>query len=136
MNEKSAFHQRLLLAFKRARIDTNSPTKLATAFNLRHTGQSVTTQAVHKWLSGTSIPGQAKLRTLASWLGVSPEWLRYGDPSQKPGRDGLSVVQNLAPYVVTEDSIGPAFSQLSEEHKQVVCGVIATLLGIESEQRR
>lgn len=38
----------------------------------------MTSHAARKWLMAESIPAQAKLKTLAEWLGVSAEWLRFG----------------------------------------------------------
>jgi len=45
---------------------------------VRFTGRPVTVHAARKWLFGESIPTQDKMRTLADWLGVSANWLRYG----------------------------------------------------------
>jgi hypothetical protein len=40
---------------------------------------------VRKWLVGESIPTQDKLRILANWLGVTAEWLRYGNEDPANG---------------------------------------------------
>jgi transcriptional regulator with XRE-family HTH domain len=51
---------------------------LALQFNLRHPRDSVTPQAAQKWLSGKARPTADKIETLAIWLNVSIQWLRYG----------------------------------------------------------
>lgn len=76
--EKQAFAARLRDALAHANV--RGPTKLALEFNLRHAGQSISMQAVHKWLSGMTIPSADKILTLAKWLKVDPHWLRYGSP--------------------------------------------------------
>jgi len=35
-------------------------------------------QAVQKWVSGVQFPRDKTLRQLAEYLGVTPEWLRFG----------------------------------------------------------
>lgn len=47
------------------------------------------TQATHKWLSGESMPGRANMLAIAEWLGVSVEWLAYGDESKRPNYSKL-----------------------------------------------
>lgn len=136
MDEKAAFSQRLILALKRAGVDTTSPTKVAIAFNLKHRGQSVSTQAVHKWLHGNSIPGQDKVRTFAKWLRVAPEWLRFGEPPPAKAEKGRRIKEELPPYDLTEEPLADAFARLNDDHKQVVREVIATLLRVEAERQR
>mgnify|MGYP001547095961 CR=1 FL=1 len=63
---------------KRSRKKVDTAADLALQFNLRHTKESVTPQATQKWLSGKSRPTPDKIETLADWLGVSAQWLRYG----------------------------------------------------------
>lgn len=76
--EKQAFAVRLREAL--AHTNVRGPTKLALEFNLRYAGQSVSMQAVHKWLNGTAIPSADKILTLAKWLKADPHWLRHGSP--------------------------------------------------------
>lgn len=59
--------------------DGTSPTRLAREFNRRYPGAPVTLHAARKWLNGEAVPVQDKLRTLASWLGVGADWLRFGE---------------------------------------------------------
>jgi len=77
-SERENFSKRLQQALRNADYSPESPTQLAREFNIRFSGGRVTVHAVRKWLVGESIPTQEKLRTLAQWLGVPAEWLRYG----------------------------------------------------------
>lgn len=76
--ERKGFSERLQHALRGAGYSPDSPTYLAREFNFRFPGRPVTVHAARKWLVGESIPTQEKLRTLAQWLGVSAEWLRFG----------------------------------------------------------
>lgn len=79
--EKAAFSERLKFALQRSPHKVAGATDLARHFNLRHHGaHPVSTQTVHKWLTGRTIPMPDKLRTLATWLRVDLHWLRYGPP--------------------------------------------------------
>lgn len=40
-----------------------------------------TPQAANKWVSGIQFPREKYLRRIADFLGVTPEWLRFGSPS-------------------------------------------------------
>lgn len=131
MSEKSEFSQRLHAALKQAGAQTVSPTKLAIDFNLHHRGKPVSTQAAHKWLNGTAIPAQDKVRTLAEWLNVSPEWLRYGD-SEKKTRN--AVHQNVPPHLTLEDQMLSEFRQLSEANRIVARAVVTTLLRLDKKR--
>ncbi|GAB2902662.1 transcriptional regulator [Paralcaligenes ginsengisoli] len=77
-DEKIAFAERLKQALKRSRKKVETAADLALQFNLRHSNEPVTPQAAQKWLSGKSRPMPDKIETLADWLGVSAQWLRYG----------------------------------------------------------
>jgi CheY-like chemotaxis protein len=76
--ERARFQARLNKAMRFGGYDA-SPTLLAREFNSRFEGRSITIHAARKWLLGESIPTQDKLRVLANWLGVTAEWLRFGD---------------------------------------------------------
>src|SRR3954470_14630765 len=84
-DEKLSFSRRLKEAMRRARTEAESPTRIAREFNLRFEGDPVTAQAVRKWLDGRALPSQDKMRALASWLEVSPQWLRFGELERKEG---------------------------------------------------
>ena len=76
--EREAFSRRLRDALERIGDNGSSPARLAREFNRRYPGSPVTLHAVRKWLLGDALPAQDKLRVLAAWLGVTPEWLRFG----------------------------------------------------------
>jgi transcriptional regulator with XRE-family HTH domain len=54
----------------------------------------ITTAAAQKWLNGTARPTVDKIDTLAEWLNVSAQWLRFGiaesRPATTPDRKGHS----------------------------------------------
>lgn len=76
-NEKAEFSLRLREAIQQAGHSLR-PVDVERAFNSRYYGQSVTMQAVRRWLRGEAIPSQEKLQVLAEWLNVEPHVLRYG----------------------------------------------------------
>jgi transcriptional regulator with XRE-family HTH domain len=77
-NERDGFSERLQQALRNAHYSPDSPTRLAREFNVRFSGRPITVHAARKWLVGEAIPTQEKLRTLAEWLGIPAEWLRFG----------------------------------------------------------
>jgi transcriptional regulator with XRE-family HTH domain len=83
IDEKAAFSKRLKLALRRSSEPVNGATELALRFNLRYTGEAVTAQTAHKWITGRAIPTNDKLATIAKWLNVDEHWLHYGPPSKK-----------------------------------------------------
>lgn len=78
--EKHAFAARLKQALTRSSKKISSAAELALQFNLRTTGEPVSAQAAHKWLMGAAMPTVDKMETLAIWLDVPLQWLRYGIP--------------------------------------------------------
>lgn len=82
--EREEFSQRLQQALSNAAYSPDSPTQLAREFNVRFVGRPITVHAARKWLVGEAIPTQEKLRTLAQWLGVPAEWLRFGASADAP----------------------------------------------------
>src|SRR3990167_7539392 len=82
-DEKHEFSTRLHEALARAGIKTPTATTVARKFNVLYAGEPVTAQAVRKWLEGTAIPAQDKIRVLARWLKVSAHWLRLGEKNAR-----------------------------------------------------
>ena len=78
LSEKEKFSARLKRALSAMAMQNLKTSEIATKFNLQHPNESVTQQAVHKWLNGLAIPSMDKIETLSKWLSVKPEWLRYG----------------------------------------------------------
>ena len=97
-DEKQGFSRRLKEAMRRAQIGSRGATHLAREFNLRYHGDPVTAQAVRKWLTGTALPSQDKIRALARWLEVSVQWLRFGDVDRREER--------AAGHVLKQDAVG------------------------------
>ena len=77
-SDRIEFSKRLNLALQSLPTQPLSTAQIATQFNLRYSKEPVSPQAVHKWLTGQSLPTADKIRTLSGWLNVSYEWLRYG----------------------------------------------------------
>lgn len=101
--EYKQFSERLLLALSHIGLPDCGPTELSRNFNLRF-GEPITVHAARKWIVGEAIPTQDKLRVLSDWLGVSPNWLRFGEHEEAskktPGtafnsRD-LNTIHNLS----------------------------------------
>lgn len=134
-DEKQGFSRRLKEAMRRAQIGSRGATYLAREFNLRYHGDPVTAQAVRKWLTGTALPSQDKIRALARWLEVSVQWLRFGDVDRREER--------AAGHVLKQDAVGyrvdaawppKKFELLSDAHKLLVLEVIHALLRLEGKQ--
>ena len=96
MDEKAEFSQRLRKAIEDAGYPVR-PIVLEREFNTRYWGQSVTVQAVRRWLRGEAIPSQEKLQVLADWLEVEPHILRFWEQAvntirakQKKWDEGIS----------------------------------------------
>lgn len=137
MNEKKAFSERLLQAMHQAKIQVRSPTRLTLEFNLRYTGKPVTTQAVRKWLCGEAIPSQDKILTLANWLNISTEWLRFGETTYTRGRPekNISVTQEKPDYPLLNDELYLYFNKLSEESKRIIREMALNLLRLEKKEK-
>lgn len=91
-NERQEFADRLKSALRQARQLADSPTALARGFNSRFPGQEITVHAARKWLMAESIPTQDKLRTLAQWLQVPADWLRFGGQVSIAGEEGVAPI--------------------------------------------
>ena len=87
-NEKlrQQFSERLKKELTRIGMPISSPTQIANEFNERYPATKVAAQTVRKWLLADAIPTQARLVGLADWLGVSPQWLRFGTGARKAAK--------------------------------------------------
>ena len=79
--EREQFSRRLKEAIRQSGYPVR-PGVLHKLFNSRYPGQSVSSQTVSRWLGGKTLPEQDKLQVLATLLGVSPHYLRFGDTSR------------------------------------------------------
>lgn len=129
--EKLQFSERLHQSFSAAGIATNSPTALTRRFNLLSPQAQISVQAVRRWLEGTAIPSQDKLVVLARWLKVSPEWLRFGDASNKHPKSKRHTHERPAEYDAL--ALVTMIELLSEENRQAVSRIINALLESEGK---
>lgn len=123
MDEKLAFAQRLRDAMQRAGYPLR-PVVLEREFNTRYWGQSVTLQAVRRWLRGESIPSQEKLQVLAEWLKVEPQVLRFGDQVARSVQAHRQRWEDKLTY--QERETVDAYLQLPAPQRKLVREVILT----------
>lgn len=83
VSEQEYFSQRLRQALDRAGWKALGASGLAREFNLR-SERRITQHAARKWLQGEAIPTQERIQVLAQWLGVPPDWLRFGKTASTP----------------------------------------------------
>lgn len=80
---RQAFSDRLVRELERIGLSTASPTNIADEFERHCHPHKVSAQTIRKWIQGDAYPTQDKLSALATWLSVSPQWLRYGEGARK-----------------------------------------------------
>ena len=122
--ERDAFCSRLHQALQRQAPTALKAAALTREFNRRYAGTPVTLHAARRWLLGEAIPAQDKLRVLADWLGVTAEWLRFGQ--------GQTVVQRCETEVAVDYQLMREITALSDAHQQVVREMIKLLKRAES----
>jgi len=123
MTEKTKFAERLQAAMVAAGYEPR-PAVLEKNFNSRYWGQSVTFQAVSRWLRGEAIPSQEKLQVLADWLKVEPHVLRYGEQALKTIRAKQKRWDEGMGY--QEREMFEAFLALPAPQRKIVREVIQT----------
>ena len=122
-NEREQFSQRLQKLLRDAHHSPDSPTELAREFNIRYPGRPITVHAARKWLVGEAIPTQDKMRTLADWLMVPIDWLRYGaDAARKQVPDPVAHAGSADIKLVADMQL------LDEQHRQIVREVVRILI--------
>ena len=124
-DERHQFSERLQQALRSAEYSPDSPTQLAREFNTRFAGQPVTVHAARKWLMGESIPTQEKLRSLAKWLNVTAEWLRFGTASANNSNSSLNN---------SDAKIIASLRQLDEVNRQLVFEFIRLLVRMDRKK--
>jgi len=125
LDEKQAFTFRLKQALKRSPKKIEAASQLATQFNLRHPAEPITPQAAQKWLSGTARPTVDKIKTLAEWLDVSEQWLRYGVTDMKRSRPkGAKPSDEAIRPTAEELELIRRLRQLSAYRRQLVEGIV------------
>jgi len=123
--EREDFSQRLQQALRKANYTPDSPTKLAREFNVRFSGRPITVHAARKWLVGEAIPTQEKLRTLAQWLGVAADWLRFGgekDSSDENSSEGGSRFETEDVKLIAD------LQRLDEQYRAIAREIIRMLV--------
>ena len=133
-NLRLEFSERLKKEFTRAGLPTSSPTEIARQFNELYPANKIAAQTVRKWLLADAIPTQAKLMSLAEWLEVSAEWLRFGTGkrraakvSGKPAESEVGVVvvgRNQAAIVPVVELL----AKLSPKNIRMVEGIVRCIL--------
>ena len=130
-DEKQGFSKRLRESLKRVQPVAEGPAALAREFNLRYEGTPVTVQAVRKWVSGRALPSQDKVRALALWLEVSPQWLRYGEGETVPAR---ALRQEPAAYRADASWVSKKYEALNDGHKKMIAELVMALLRLEGKR--
>ncbi|HJU70832.1 MAG TPA: hypothetical protein VJ603_03220 [Paucimonas sp.] len=127
--EREDFSERLQQALRDADYSPDSPTQLAREFNVRFSGRAITVHAARKWLVGEAIPTQEKLRTLAEWLGVPADWLRYGGDQRYNDQTGTGKASNLPARFASADlKLLSDLQRLDEQHQVIVREIIRMLV--------
>ena len=111
-NEREEFSKRLKQKLRELGIEPLSATRLAHGFNDRFPAHAISAQAARKWLGAEAIPGQAKLKALATWLEVGPEWLRFGQ-GRRRGDDSPPVARAI-PDRVIRPGASPAVPEIEK----------------------
>ena len=127
--EREEFSRRLQQALSNAAYSPDSPTQLAREFNVRFVGRPITVHAARKWLVGEAIPTQEKLRTLAQWLGVPAEWLRFGASTDTA--EGSA--QAAARFESADVRLIAELQQLDEEYRTIAREFIRMLIRLDKK---
>lgn len=130
--ERESFSERLQQALKNAHYSPDSPTRLAREFNIRFDGRPITVHAARKWLVGEAIPTQEKLRTLAGWLGVPAEWLRFG--GSEIGAQPTDSPQLLSRFESADVKLVADLQRLDEHHRQIAREFIRMLVRLNHQK--
>ena len=123
MDQKLEFAERLRTAMLAAGLEVR-PGVLLNLFNTHYWGQSVSFQAVSRWLRGESIPAQDKLITLAEVLKIEPEVLRFGEKVRKSVQVKRQRWEEGVGYL--ERGTFDAFLQLPAPQRKLIREVILT----------
>jgi len=129
-NERERFSLRLQQTLRNAHHSPDSPTELARDFNIRFAGRPITVHAARKWLVGEAIPTQDKMRTLAEWLHVPIEWLRFGGDENGSGTSTASPVFHSSELKMISD-----LQLLDDHHQMMVREFIRILLHANGRKR-
>jgi transcriptional regulator with XRE-family HTH domain len=122
-SEREQFSLRLQQLLRESHHSPDSPTELAREFNIRYPGTPITVHAARKWLIGEAIPTQDKMLTLADWLMVPIDWLRFGaDASRKEVPNPAASASPVDLKLIADMQL------LDEPHRQIVREVVRILI--------
>jgi len=126
--ERDHFSDRLKAALQAAGLDS-SPSKFATAFNVRADGATVTVHGARKWLIGEAIPTQARIQIIADWLGISAAWLLFGEAQNAEVHtdDALTHKLDTPELVLVRD-----LRRLSQDNRMLVRDIVDSMLTRDS----
>lgn len=131
--EREDFSVRLQQALRNNGYSSDSPTQLSREFNIRFTGHPITVHAARKWLVGEAIPTQEKLRTLALWLGVASEWLRFGgDTHPESAKNGNG--SQASHFDSADVKLIADLQQLDEKYRQIAREFIRMLVRMNAHK--
>ena len=114
-------------------VPTSSPTQVSRIFNQQFPGHTVTPQTVRKWLLAEAMPTQPKLLALATWFGVSAQWLRFGTGAREEPEPTPSSVQPSGLMVLGAEytaliPLVESMSRLSSRDLALVKGMVTLML--------
>ncbi len=133
--ERTNFSERLQQALRNADYSPDSPTQLAREFNVRFAGRPITVHAARKWIVGEAIPTQEKLRTLAQWLSVPAEWLRFGGDQLQGERGGAKGGSDLSTRLESADvKLIADMQHLDEDYRLIAREIIRMLVRIKRQK--
>ncbi len=121
---KRQFADRLRAAMDKAGYPPK-PALLEREFNLRWYGRPMTLHGVRRWLLGEAIPGQEKIVTLAEWLGISPQILRYGAEVEQRIEERAARWEEAIRY--QERDVIKAYLSLPQPQRKAVREIILAL---------
>ena len=119
LTEPQAFAQRLRAALVAADIAV-SPTSVQRKFNALSGDVPLSVHAVRKWIVGEAIPTQERIRVLSAWLGVSPNWLRFGERTAKDTIQAPSAAEHV---------LLRSFRRLSAREQEQLLALVQTMAG-------
>ncbi|MBU3652943.1 MAG: hypothetical protein FGM44_07640 [Limnohabitans sp.] len=132
-SDSEEFGHRLRLLMREAGFKA-SPTVLANEFNLLYWGEGITSHAARNWLNGVSLPKPDKLRVLADWLQVRPQYLMFGE--EHVGHESrVSEDTPKDPSSVADDTMIHKYQALAHDHRRMVREVVAGLYLLRVQQR-
>lgn len=129
--EREDFSVRLQQALRNNGYAPESPTQLAREFNIRFSGRPITVHAARKWLVGEAIPTQEKLRTLAMWLSVATEWLRFGGEANQ---EAENAARNNSHFDTADVKLIADLQQLDEKYREVAREFMRMLVRINARK--